>query len=319
MLRPGLRTAGTLMRAVLPRFTARTFRLCNRFLDAFGRGRPLARCISYEQVHITRADGTKLRLCVYAPRKRRAGVPGLLWLHGGGYAIGVPEQDIAFIRRFVRASGCAVVSPDYTRSLDAPYPAALDDSYLALLWLRDNGGAYGARSDQLFVGGDSAGGGLAAALCLYARDRGEAAIAFQMPLYPMLDDRMDTPSMLENDAPAWNAASNEAAWRLYLGPLYGTDNLPSYAAPSRETDYSRLPPALIYVGSIEPFRDETVQYARALEAAGIEVFFREYEGCFHAFDVLCAGSRVAKEARAFLLDGFAYAAAHLFKKQPSGD
>ena len=111
-----------------------------------------SRDIRYEQLFIPRADGTKLRLCVYSPLQKKEGVPGLLWIHGGGYAIGVPEQDDAYIRRFILSSGCVVVSPDYTLSVDKPYPAALDDCRDALLWLRDHGQEYGMRPDQIFVG-----------------------------------------------------------------------------------------------------------------------------------------------------------------------
>ena len=233
-------------------------------------------------------------------------MPGLLWIHGGGYAIGVPEQDFSFIESFVLASGCVVVAPDYTNSTDAPYPAAFNDCYEALLWLKENGKEYGMRSDQIFVGGNSAGGGLCAAVSLKARDTGDVNIAFQMPLYPMLDDRMITESSQNNDAPIWNTKSNEIAWELYLGEDYKTDNVSKYAAPARETDYSNLPPTLTYVGTIEPFTDETIEYVENLKKAGVEVQFKTFEGCFHAFDLLSYSSP-AKEARKFLIDGFMYA------------
>ncbi len=153
-------------------------------------------------------------------------------------------------------TGAVVVSPYYTLSVDKPYPAALDDCYVSLLWLKDNGERYGVRSDQIFIGGDSAGGGLTAALSLYARDKGEVNIAFQMPLYPMLDDRT-TVSSSDNMAPVWNEKSNENGWELYLGGLYGMADVPAYAAPARATDYSGLPPTCSFVGSVEPFLDET--------------------------------------------------------------
>lgn len=305
-IHPELRSAGGLIRAVMPHFTKPFFSFANFFLDNILSGMNLARKIRFEQKYITREDGSKLRICVYSPKEPRKNVPGVLWIHGGGYAIGIPEQDFSFIQSFVLASGCVVVAPDYTNSTKAPYPAALNDCYSALEWLRDNGAAYGMRSDQIFVGGDSAGGGLCAAITLLARDRGEISIAFQMPLYPMLDDRMTTPSSQNNDAPIWNTKSNELGWELYLGKDYGTDLVSKYAAPARETDYSQLPPTLTYVGDIEPFTDETIEYVENLKKAGIDVKFRIFEGCFHGFDLFSFTSP-AKEAKQFLMDGFMYA------------
>ncbi|GHU67187.1 esterase [Clostridia bacterium] len=270
-----------------------------------------SRKLRYEQKYISRSDGTKLRLCVYSPLTPRENVPGLLWIHGGGFAIGVPEQDEVYIRRFVEASGCVVVSPDYALSPDAPYPAALNDCYSALLWLADKGAAYGMREDQIFVGGDSAGGGLTAALSLFTRDRGEVKIAFQMPLYPMLDDR-PTASNTDNHAPIWDSAANDMCWKLYLGAQYRTADASAYAAPARAADYSGLPPTCTFVGSVEPFRDETTAYIERLREAGVRVHFREFEGGYHAFDTLAPKAGISKEASAFLMDAFQYAVQHYF-------
>ncbi len=315
MIDPELRFVGNAIRTVFPSFSEKSFRFCNFFIDHLLVGHAFTNEINYEEVEIPREDGSMLRLCVYTPKEKKENVPGLLWVHGGGYAIGSPEQDIGFIKSFVLESGCVVVAPDYTNSTDAPYPAALNDCYAALLWLKENGTGYGMREDQIFVGGNSAGGGLTAAITLYARDLGEVAIAFQMPLYPMLDDRMITESSQNNDAPIWNSASNEIAWKLYLGDAYGTDNVSKYASPARETDYSNLPPTLTYIGNIEPFTDETIQYVENLQAAGIDVSFRIFEGCFHGFD-LFSFATPAKEAREFLLNGFLYAVENYTKAQP---
>jgi len=270
--------------------------------------------MKYKQEYLILPDGSKLRICVYTPLERKGNVPGILWIHGGGYAIGAPEQDDTDILRFVSASGCIVVSPDYTLSLDKSYPATLNDCYLALLWLHDNGPNYGMRPDQIFVGGTSAGGGLAAAISLLARDKGEVNIAFQMPIYPMLDDRT-TESSTDNDAPVWNSSKNVASWKLYLGDLYGSAEIPYYAVPARAEDYSGLPPACIYVGSIEPFFDEAVTYAKNLEKCGIPVFFRAFDGCFHALDRMCPDTDITKEAVSFLMDSFNYAVNNYFAPQ----
>lgn len=170
------------------------------------------------------------------------------------------------------------------------------------------------RRDKIFVGGNSAGGGMTAALTLYARDRGEVNIAFQMPLYPMLDDR-PTKTSKNNDAPVWNTKSNIAAWKLYLGDDYGTDMVSKYAAPARETDFSGLPPTLTFIGSIDPFLAETKSYVEALRAAGVPVEFRIFEGGFHSFDIYYFAN-IAKEANKFIRDGFKYAAENFSAPQP---
>lgn len=314
MICPELRGCATVLRLLMPPYTLGRFRfekaMC-RLLKGVHSQR-----MRFEQVFLPRADKSRLRLCVYAPKVPKTGAPGLLWLHGGGYAIGVPEQDEGTIWRLVRASGCTVVAPDYTLSLDAPYPAALHDAYAALLWLKKNGGKYGVREDQLFVVGQSAGGGLAAALALYARDRGEVSLAYMMPLYPMLDDRMETGSMRDNDAPAWNAKSNDVAWRLYLGDLFGAPDVPSYAAPSRAADLSGLPPACSFVGGVDPFCDETKAFFDHLNQQGIPARLKVFEGCFHGFDLFRPRSEVGKEAAAFMMDAFLYAAKHYTAAQP---
>lgn len=313
MINPELRVVGTLIRVILPRFTERKFRLA-KWPIARKKGKCRSQ-LNYEQIYITRADVSMLRLCIYTPSTRHENVPGLLWLHGGAYAMGTPEQDERFIARFVQSSACVVVSPDYRLSIEAPYPAALEDSYLALLWLKEHGGEYGMRSDQIMVGGDSAGGGLAAALALFARDKAEVSIAFQMLLYPMLDDRMNTHSATDNDAPIWNSKSNEISWKLYLGDLYGKESVPVYAAPARSPELRGLPPACSYVGSIEPFRDETIDYIERLQAAGIQVDFAVFDACFHGFDILFPRTKVAIEATNFLMTCFAYACEHYFAVQ----
>jgi acetyl esterase/lipase len=170
------------------------------------------------------------------------------------------------------------------------------------------------RPDQLFVMGVSAGGGLTAAVSLMARDRGEVRIAHQMPLYPMIDHRMVTGSSRDNDAPVWGSKHNRIAWDLYLGGLAG-DDVPRYASPALETDYSDLPPTSTFVGDLDPFLDETVAYAEGLAAAGVAVEFRRYPRCYHGFDMIRPGAKVSRAAKDFLCDRFAFAVDHDFAKQ----
>lgn len=317
MMAPGLRLMGTLYRLVSPgAMPEGMIRFGNRFLQKVLAGHWMSRVSAMEQRTIPRPDGSQLRLCVCRPRKGLTEpVPGLLWIHGGGYAMGVPEMDAMFVDRFMKAGDCVAVLPDYRLSTEAPYPAALDDCWLALKWMKEHARELGIRDDQLFIGGDSAGGGLCAAISLRARDTGEVRIAFQLPLYPMIDDRMATPSQQDNDAPVWNSKSNAAAWQMYLSGRRGTEELPAWAAPARETDLSGMPPTCTYVGTIEPFRDETIAYVEKLQAAGVRVWFRQMEGCYHGFDIIAGFSKPAKEAAAFSQEAFRQACKEYFAAQ----
>jgi acetyl esterase/lipase len=295
---PGLRSSVRVMRFISPpNQSEASLRRPSWFLGLMRR-LPGPRGLHAEERWIARPDGSRLRVRVYRGPGQREGVPGILWLHGGGYVLGSPEQDGAAYRRTVGATGGVVVAPAYRLGPEAPYPAALDDAYTALLWLRDHAAELGVREDQLAVAGNSAGGGLTAAVTLLARDRGEVSVAFQMPLYPMIDDRCTTESARENDSPVWDAVSNRSAWLVYLGDLAGSDDVPPYAAPARATDLSRLPPAFTYVGGIEPFRDEVVGYVDRLRAAGVEVEFEVYRGCYHGFDVVAPRAEVSRRALA---------------------
>jgi len=310
-----LRLAGCIIRLGPKKMSPRMLRLCNRFLDTFAAGHALTRQSLYRQMWIERPDGTKLRLAIYAPKKTQKDMAGMLWIHGGGYAIGVPEIDVHFANMLTEL-GCLVVAPDYTRSTRAPYPAAFDDCCLALRWLRDHAAELNVSSEQLFVGGDSAGGGLAAAVCLHARDKGDVAIAAQFPLYPMLDDR-PTATNADNDAPVWNTASNIPAWEMYLRGL--KEEIPAYAAPARCADMSGMPPAMSFVGDIDPFLAETTAYMEALQKAGVETSFQVFDGCFHGFDILFGWTKVGKHARLLFRNSVAYARKYFRKPQPEGE
>ena len=308
-----LRWTGRIMRLLLPLSTPAAFRRLNRLGARTLKGKK-PKDLQVTEAWIPRRDGGRQRLMIYRSLHSRAGIPGLLWLHGGGYLMGMPEQDIATYRRLIAASDCVIVAPDYRLGLEAPYPAALDDGYDALLWLKQHADELGVRDDQIAVAGMSAGGGLTAALTLYARDQGEVQIAFQMPLYPMIDDRMNTESATDNHAPVWNSVSNKVAWQVYLGELYGKD-VPPYAAAARSLDYRGLPPTCTFVGDLEPFRDETLQYVQALKAAGVPVAFELYKGAYHGFDVVVPKAAISRQATAFLMHWFEFAVQNYFAPQ----
>ena len=241
--------------------------------------------------------------------------PGILWIHGGGYVTGMAEM--IYMSRaidLVKKYGAVVITPEYRLAKEAPYPAALEDCYAALKYLKAHAQELGVNDNQLMAGGESAGGGLTAALCMYARDKGEISIAYQMPLYPMIDDR-DTESSRDNHAPVWNTRRNHAAWKAYLKGLQEKE-VPPYAAAARQTDYTGLPPAYTFVGDIEPFYCETMAYIENLRKAGVEAKVDVYPGCFHAFDMLTPFRKVSRQAIAEFERQYLYAAAHYFAKQP---
>lgn len=316
MIDPELRVVGLLAR-ILMRPSARLFRFA-RVLDRRAVGRDVGGLDCDEhRIPSTIDGGPPVRVRIYRPRERsdEAALPGVLFLHGGGYAFGNPEGFGDVYRMLIETRACVVVAPDYRKSFDAPYPAALYDCYAALLWMKQNAAELGVRADQLIVIGQSAGGGLTAAVSLMARDRGDVRIAFQLPLYPMIDDRMITESARDNDAPVWSSRHNRLGWDLYLAGL-SEDAVPKYAAAARETDLSKLPPTATFVGDLDPFRDETIQYVEGLRAAGVPVAFRLFEGCYHGFDLLRPQSRVGRAAGAFLREQFAHAVDDCFARQP---
>lgn len=260
------------------------------------------------------STGRDIKLLILRPKQKTAPTAGVLWLHGGGYATGMPQM--AYFTRalaLVKKYGAVVVAPAYRLSIEKPYPAALEDCYAALQYLQQHAEELGVRQDQIMVGGESAGGGLTAALCLYARDKGEVNIAYQMPLYPMLDDR-DTPSSRDNHAPIWNTRRNHAAWKLYLKGIEGEP--PCYAAAARAADVTRLPPAYTFVGDIEPFYCETLAYIEALQQAGVEASVDVYPNWFHAYDLFFPFKAVSKKAIAAFEEHFQYALTHYYAPQP---
>ncbi len=260
--------------------------------------------LNCEKIKIKRKDGSAFRACVMRGKKTEGKTVGILWLHGGGYSLGAPEMaGMTFPRHLINNCNCVVVSPDYTLSSEKPYPAALNDAFTSLQWLKDNRKALGIDCEKLVVGGESAGGGLTAALCRDARDKGENCIGLQIPLYPMLDDRV-TESSKCNNAPVWDTKSNKTAWKIYLGDSVMNNGVSPYAAPARETNHKGLPPAISFVGTQEPFYCETLTFFEKLKNAGIETALKEYKGGYHAFDRLASYASISKAAINYLLNQY---------------
>jgi len=307
-IRKELRFKGRLLRLQPDLRSEKSFRRSAKWTRRFWEGRMTKELVTEER-YIEREDGSQLRLLIFKSKEEVGKVPAYLWFHGGGYAMGSPEMAGFYAERLIEASPCVVIAPDYSLSTDKPYPAALDDAYASLLWTVKNADELGIRTNQIFIGGDSAGGGLAACLSLYARDKGEVSIAFQTPLYPMLDDRMETESSQKSKDPAWNPKMNEIAWRMYLGEM---KEAPKYAAPSREEDFAGLPPTYTYVGDLEVFQDETLTYIDKLKKAGIPAKVDVYKGCYHGFDRM--GTQVGEEAIQGLIEAYLFAVQHYFSE-----
>lgn len=248
--------------------------------------------VTLEQRHIPAGgdDERTLRLLTIRPTHTAPSPrPVLLHLHGGGHCAGRPEQNTGDLCRFAQELNCLVISPDYRLTPETPFPGGIEDAYTTLCWIHDNAETLNIRRDQIGVTGESAGGNLAAALCLLARDRHGPAILFQNLIYPMLDDRT------VNDAPnpsptagefVWTRASNTYAWDILLTPSRpGDENISPYAAPARATNLSGLPPTIMTVGALDLFLEEDLLYAQRLIRSGVSVELDVVPGAYHAFDV----------------------------------
>lgn len=242
---------------------------------------------------------------LYVPEQQAATTaPALLYIHGGGFVVGSIATEHAISALLARKLGILVVSVEYRLAPEHPYPAGLEDCYAALLWL--HGEAETLRVDRARIGviGQSAGGGLAAALALLTRDRQGPALCFQFLGIPELDDRLDTPSMQAfTDTPLWHRPNAELSWKYYLGSNYsaGGADVPVYAAPARATDLRGLPPAYVSAMEFDPLRDEDVLYALKLMQAGVPVELHCYPGTFHGSS-LVAHAAVSQRQKHEMLD-----------------
>ena len=225
---------------------------------------------------------------------RTPGGPLICYLHGGGLVIGDRFFGLGPVLGWVEDLDAVLVTVEYRLAPEHPYPAALDDCASALAWVAENAAALGVDPGRLVLAGASAGGGLAAGLALRVRDSGGPALAAQVLIYPMLDDRNETVSSRQFDGfGRWDRGSNDTGWDAYLGERRGTDAVEVYAAPGRATDLSGLPPTYVDVGSAEVFRDEDVAYATRIWADGGECELHVWPGGFHAFDMEAPTARLS--------------------------
>ena len=258
-------------------------------------GGPVSRLVPGRRVEgverRTVRDGD-VRVRLYTPADPTGSA--LLWIHGGGLVVGSARMDDRLCGETARQLGVTIVSVDYRLAPKHPYPAALDDCLAAWVWLAAHAGELGVDPDRVAVGGQSAGGGLAACLVQRLHDDG-AAVAAQWLFCPMLDDR--TAAERAHDATGhhiWNNRSNLVGWRSYLGEAPGAASVPPYAVAARREDLSGLPPTWIYTSDIELFHDEDVAYARRLEAAGVEVTLEVVRAAPHGFEAWATDTPLAQ-------------------------
>jgi acetyl esterase len=243
---------------------------------------------------------------IYVPQGSRP-MPGLVYFHGGGWARGSLETHDPLCRSLANAGGCIVVSVDYRMAPEHTFPAAIDDALAATRWVANNAQQLGIDPRNLAVGGDSAGGNLAAAVALVLRDEGGPPLVHQLLLYPVTDHNFDTGSYLENaEGYMLTREAMRFYWRIYLRNEADADD--QRASPLRARDFSNLPAALVITAEFDPLRDEGRAYAERLRDAGTPVVYSEYAGMVHGFattaGVLDKGKQAVQEAGAALRDAF---------------
>ncbi len=273
----------------------------HRMFDIVSSRRAPVGGVDIAEYSLTTADGATLELSWF----HNAGVEGpgsaVLYLHGGGMIFGLKHIGAMYniaVREYVATSGVPMLVVDYRVAPEHPDPTPVEDCYVALEWLAANASTLGVDPARIAVMGDSAGGGLAAGVCLMARDRGGPPVAQQLLIYPMLDDRTAVPDPQLVPFLTWTYDDNVTGWEALLGERAGGDDVSPYAAPARANDLSGLPDTYIDVGDLDIFRNEDVAYARRLADAGVPTEMHVYPGCPHAFEGLASGAAVSQRVMA---------------------
>ncbi len=252
--------------------------------------------VTLKDYRIARPDGSDLRVRIY--RKIGSEARGaLLYVHGGGMIVSSIEDYDGRCMHYCTNTGLPVVSVDYELAPEAPYPAQIDDALTALAWMHENADEYGWDPQRIGIGGDSAGGGLTAGAVLKNRDTTALPLACQLLVYPMLDDRNVVPdSRFPKQFQIWTYVDNETGWDAYLSGIADRSAVPSYAAPTRETNLAGLPATYIDTGTLDIFHDEDIGYAKAMITAGVDVEGHVWNGAPHGFDYFAHNSSLAKRA-----------------------
>jgi len=244
-----------------------------------------------DQVIAKHEDGSSLAVRVHRPKGVQKELPCILFIHGGGMILGGLESEDASARMLCQMVQAVVVSIDYRLAPEYAYPAQVDDCYACLSWIAAHTTDLGIDASRLAVYGGSAGGGLTIATVMRARDNGGPPIAFQMAIYPMIDDRNETSSSHEvTDIGVWDRCSAQEAWALYLAG----QEPDHYSAPARATDLTGLPPTFIDVGEVDMFRDEDIAFAARLLVSGVPTELHVYPGAYHASELIAPAAALSR-------------------------
>jgi len=238
--------------------------------------------------HIPGSNGAPdVGVVIFDPAPKSTNRPAILYIHGGGYIAMSASFFAPELQRMAVDCGCLVVSVDYRLAPETRFPGSLEDNYAALRWIYNNAISLGVDRSRIAIAGASAGGGHAAALAIAARDRKEIPVAFQLLIYPMLDDRTGSTRTVPPHIGTfiWTAEKNVFGWTSLLGVPAGSAVVPAGAVPSRVENLAGLPPAFIGVGSIDLFVEEDIDYAKRLIAAGVPTELYVVPGTYHAFDL----------------------------------
>ena len=261
------------------------------------QAQPLADDVKITDHEVTTADGATLLARWYRRPASDTGA-AVLYLHGGGMIVGsVPIFD-GPVSRYVARTGVPMLSVQYRLAPEHPHPVPVEDAYAGLTWLADHAGQLGIDPGRIAVMGDSAGGGLAAGVAIVSRDRQGPAIAHQLLIYPMLDDRTTTPDLYIAPFAGWSYDDNATGWNALLGAGHEERDVDPAAAPARLKDARGLPPAYIEVGQLDVFRDESLRYALVLSHAGVPVEMHLHPGVPHEYDAIAFDADVSRRAQA---------------------
>jgi len=266
-------------------------------LGVLAGGMPESPDAKVEERKISSSAGHEIGVLIHSPRSPAAARPAVLHIHGGGYIIGTAKMSTASNLKKAVDADCVVASVDYRLAPETTHPGPVEDCYEALKWLHENAASLGIDAARIAVEGESAGAGLAAALALLARDRGEIPIIHQHLIYPMLDDRtcVAEPHPYAGEF-VWTRKSNFFGWSSLLGRAPGGEGISCYAAAARAEDLSGLPSTFIAVGALDLFVAEDIEYARRLILAGVPTELHVYPGAYHGFE-LAGDTQVSIRAR----------------------
>lgn len=263
---------------------------------ANGRARPRARGPEVASVVDRTIPGPASQLPVRIYTPEGAGpFPSLVWFHGGGWVVGDLDTADATARHLTVGASCVVVSVDYRLAPETKFPGPAEDCYHATRWVMQNSASINADPGKSAVGGDSAGGNLAAAVCLMSRDRGSTMPSFQTLVYPVTDRNFTTESYLGN-AEGYQLSRDGMIWYWDHYLQSDADAFNPYAAPLQAEDLSGLPPAMVITAEFDPLRDEGEAYARRLESAGVSTTCTRYAGMIHGFFGMAAAVDKGKQA-----------------------